>query len=66
MVHFCSKCGTTIYKNGDGKFEGMVIVQAGTVDAGLDRVEVGAELWVKQRAGWVKGLEGVVQLEEFP
>jgi hypothetical protein len=62
-VHFCSKFGTTVYKTGDGKFEGKAIVQAGTVDVGLDGVQVGAELWAKQCAGWVTGLEGVVQLE---
>jgi hypothetical protein len=59
-------CGTTIYKEGDGPFQGTVVVQAGTLDeGGLEGVKVGAELWVKQRAGWVKGLEGVAQLQEF-
>jgi len=46
--------------------EGNVILMAGTLDGdGLEGVRVGAELWVKQRVGWVGALEGVKQFQEF-
>jgi hypothetical protein len=68
-IHFCSNCGSTIYKEGDGdNFKGTVIVQAGTLDKGdleLENVNVGAELWVKQRGAWLGDMKGVAQLQEF-
>jgi hypothetical protein len=68
-VHFCSNCGSTVYKEADSEmFKGTVIVQAGTLDKGgmeLDNVKPGAELWVKQRVPWLEDMKGVAQLQEF-
>lgn len=68
-VHFCSNCGSCIYKEADGEaFKGTVIVQAGTLDKGgmeLKDAKPGAELWVKRRVPWLEDLKGVAQLQEF-
>ncbi|KAH6680165.1 Mss4-like protein [Halenospora varia] len=64
---FCEKCGTKIYKEGDaGAFVGMVIVLAGTLDdEAIKDVKVGAELYVKDRVGWLRELGGTRQCQEF-
>ncbi|KAH9220788.1 Mss4-like protein [Leptodontidium sp. 2 PMI_412] len=70
-IHFCEKCGTKIYKEGSADdFKGLFIVQAGTLDGGeggmgLGDVEVGAELWVKDRVAWVPARGGPAQMQEF-
>jgi len=70
-LHFCSRCGNTIYKEADAEaFKGVVIVQAGALDAapgemGLADVKPGVELWVKQRVEWIKAFEGLGQCQEF-
>lgn len=68
-THFCSNCGSCVYKEGDSEaFKGTVIVQAGTLDKGgmeLNDVKPGAELWVKQRVPWLEELKDVAQLQEF-
>ena len=68
-VHFCGNCGTALYKEADADtFKGMKIVQAGTLDGHqmkLDDVRLGAELYVKYRAGWLGETEGVAQCQEF-
>jgi hypothetical protein len=66
--HFCETCGTKIYKEGDqGAFVGMAIVQAGTLDGGMEvgDVKLGAELWVKERVKWLGAMEGTAQCAEF-
>lgn len=65
--NFCGNCGTKIYKEGDAEdFKGIFIVQAGTLDeGGLEKVKVGAELWVKERVGWLGEQGGAVQCQEF-
>ncbi|KUJ13280.1 uncharacterized protein LY89DRAFT_651401 [Mollisia scopiformis] len=71
--HFCETCGTKIYKEGDADaFKGVFIVQAGTLDSaegekemGLKDVKIGAELWVKERVGWLGEQPGAVQCQEF-
>jgi hypothetical protein len=68
-LNFCTNCGTMVYKEADSEmFKGVMLVQAGTLDGaemGLGDVKLGAELYVKQRVGWLKGLDGVAQLQEF-
>lgn len=71
-LHFCVKCGTKIYKEITGDaFKGLLIVQAGTLDGGgegemgLEDVKVQAELWVKERVGWVKERADAKQMSEF-
>jgi hypothetical protein len=70
-LHFCENCGTKIYKEGDAEtFKGIAVVQAGTLDGGdggmeLGDVKVGAELYVKDRVGWLGEREGTGQMREF-
>lgn len=68
-THFCSNCGSTVYKEGDNEnFLGTVVIQAGTLDKGgmeLSNVKPGAELWVKQRVPWLEAQNGLAQLQEF-
>jgi hypothetical protein len=72
--HFCPDCGTRLYKEGDAPaFEGIAIVQAGTIDvdgekervSGVGVMEPDAELWTTKRVGWLRGLEGKAQMKEF-
>lgn len=73
-IHFCENCGTKIYKVGDSDgMKGVFIVQAGTLDLadgekglGIKDVKVGAELWIKNRVGWLEEREGAMQCQEFP
>jgi hypothetical protein len=67
-IHFCSNCGSTLYKEGDSEaLNGTAVVQAGSIDQGvtLDDLKVSGELFVSQRAPWVKPLEGAGQLQTF-
>jgi hypothetical protein len=69
--HFCDNCGTRLYKEGDAEaFKGIAIVQAGTLDGGdggmgLEDVKLGAELYVKDRVGWLGEVKGTGQCQEF-
>jgi hypothetical protein len=66
-ITFCPECGTTIFKEADAEaFEGVVVVQTGTVDGGrVDEMGPKAELWVKHRMGWMPEVAGTVQKQEF-
>jgi hypothetical protein len=68
-VHFCDNCGSTLYKEGDSEvFKGVAIVQAGTLDGQemkLEDVNLGAELYVKYRVGWLGEMKGTAQCQEF-
>jgi len=65
-MHICGECGTMVYKEGDSDdLRGLAIVQAGTLDDGLDDASPGAELWIKYRAKWLQELKGVGQMQEF-
>ncbi|CAM6101259.1 unnamed protein product [Calypogeia fissa] len=77
-VHFCGNCGTTLWKavDSDGMRD-VFIVFAGALDgeglevlkgkaAGVDGVESKGEIWVKERAGWIRPIEGAMQCEAFP
>lgn len=72
-MHWCENCGTKIYKEGDAEaFKGIAILQAGTLDGEekeggmrLEDVKVGAELWVKNRVGWLGERVGTGQCQEF-
>jgi len=67
---FCGDCGTTISKIVDGfeKFKGLVVVQGGTLDEGqgFEKLKVDAELYVSNRADWLKEMEGAKQVETVP
>lgn len=65
-ISFCPDCATTIFKEaGAMDFENMVILQSGTLDAGLDSCSPDAELWTQHRAKWLPELTGVAQKPEF-
>jgi hypothetical protein len=72
-IHFCETCATKIYKEGDSDgLKGVFIVQAGTLDLadgekgmGIKDVKVGAELWIKNRVGWLEERKGAMQCQEF-
>ena len=78
-LHWCEKCGTKIYKEGDAEeFKGLAIVQAGTLDGngegdgkggvegmGLQDVRPGVELWVGDRVPWLQAREGTGQCATF-
>ncbi|KAH0564816.1 hypothetical protein GP486_001789 [Trichoglossum hirsutum] len=67
ITSFCGECGTTISKIVEGidKFKGLVVVQAGTLNEGegLDNLKVDTELYVKNRADWVKQIDGATQVD---
>lgn len=68
-IYFCGNCGNTLYKEGSSDiFKGVAILQAGTLDGhemNLEDVKLGAELYIKHRAGWVEETKGVAQCQEF-
>ena len=67
---FCQKCATKIYKMNDEAFKGIFVVQAGTLDDGTGGIGLGdmkpaAEMYVKYRVGWLEGMKGLEQAQEF-
>ncbi|KAL8293074.1 hypothetical protein RQP46_000768 [Phenoliferia psychrophenolica] len=63
--HFCSNCGTLMYRRSSG-FPGLTIARLGTVDdfhLHETKLKPTVEQYVKDRAGWLSGVEGVTQLE---
>ncbi|CAP98651.1 hypothetical protein E8E15_010521 [Penicillium rubens] len=65
-VHFCSKCGCSIYKTHE-KFPGMVVILAGTLDGpdALEQSKPEAELYSQHRVGWLPNFDWAEQREEF-
>ena len=74
-IYFCENCGTKIYKDRSADaFQGIAIVQAGTLDGeirekiegmGIEDVKIQGELYVKDRVGWLQGRDGTGQMREF-
>ncbi|KAJ6566170.1 Mss4-like protein [Mycena capillaripes] len=63
--HFCSTCGTLMYRVSSG-FPGMSILRIGTVDdfhLHETKLKPTVEMYVENRAGWLHGAEGVKQVE---
>lgn len=62
---FCRTCGTLMYRVGAG-FPGMKIARIGTVDdfrVMEGKLRPRREQFVKQRVGWLGGVEGTVKSE---
>ncbi|KAF2427788.1 hypothetical protein EJ08DRAFT_651210 [Tothia fuscella] len=63
--HFCSNCGTLMYRVGE-KFPGMSILRIGTVDdfsLHETKLRPRVEQFTKSRVGWLGAVEGVEQHE---
>jgi hypothetical protein len=67
--HFCSDCGTTLFRHGDsfGGINGMRIIKAGILDDVniINNTKPGAELFAPKRINWVTPLDGA-QLDAMP
>jgi hypothetical protein len=66
-VVFCSECGTTLWKEATApQFKGVKLVQAGTLsDAKKLDEKLDAELYVPERASWLRRLDKAAQKESF-
>ena len=63
--HFCSNCGTLMYRRGT-RFPGLSIARVGTVDdfhLHETKLRPGVEMFTKDRVGWLTGAVGVPQVE---
>lgn len=63
--HFCSTCGTLMYRVGSA-FPGVSILRIGTVDdfnLHETKLRPRFEIFTKDRVGWWHGMEGVKQVE---
>ncbi|KAM0799137.1 Mss4-like protein [Usnea florida] len=63
--HFCSTCGTLMYRVGS-KFPGTSILRIGTVDdfsLHETKLRPRVEQFTKDRVGWLGGVEGARQVE---
>ncbi|KAL1725144.1 Mss4-like protein [Schizophyllum commune] len=63
--HFCSNCGTLMYRVGEG-FPGMSILRIGTVDdfsLHETKLRPRREQYVKDRVDWFTGVEGAEKFE---
>ncbi|KAJ7075884.1 Mss4-like protein [Mycena belliarum] len=66
--HFCSTCGTLMYRVG-ASFPGMSILRIGTVDdfnLHETKLKPRVEQFTKDRVSWLHGLDGVKQFERMP
>ncbi|OAL38743.1 hypothetical protein AYO20_01949 [Fonsecaea nubica] len=63
--HFCSTCGTLMYRISSG-FPDKLVMRIGTVDdfhLHETKLKPRVEQYVKNRVSWLKGAEGVEQVE---
>jgi len=63
--HFCSTCGTLMYRVGS-RFPGMSILRIGTVDdfhLHETKLKPTVEQFTKSRVAWLPGVEGLRQVE---
>ncbi|KAJ6598888.1 Mss4-like protein [Mycena vulgaris] len=63
--HFCSTCGTLMYRVGS-RFPGQSILRVGTVDdfnLHETKLKPIVEQFVKDRVAWFGGVEGIEQVE---
>jgi len=63
--HFCSTCGTLMYRVSSG-WPGMSILRIGTVDdfhLHETKLKPQVEQFTKDRVAWLKGAEGAKQVE---
>jgi hypothetical protein len=61
--YFCSTCGTLMYRVG---MKGASILRVGTVDdfhLHETKLKPKREIWVKDRVGWLRPIEGTEQFE---
>ncbi|OTB14633.1 hypothetical protein K445DRAFT_334830 [Daldinia sp. EC12] len=66
--YFCSTCGTLMYRVGEA-FPGMSILRLGTIDdfhLHETKMRPTVEYFIESRVGWLKGVEGIKQVEGFP
>ncbi|KAI1801985.1 Mss4-like protein [Daldinia bambusicola] len=66
--YFCSTCGTLMYRVGES-FPGMSILRLGAVDdfhLQETKMRPTVEYFIENRVGWLKGVEGIKQVEGFP
>lgn len=68
--HFCSTCGSLLYRIGTG-FPGMAIMRIGTVDdfnLMETKLRPRVEQFVKDRVDWLDGIggkEGILQVDGY-
>jgi hypothetical protein len=63
--HFCSTCGTLMYRVGE-RFPGYSILRIGTVDDFTlheTKLRPRRELFTRDRVGWLPGVEGAEHFE---
>ncbi|GME58433.1 Mss4-like protein [Neofusicoccum parvum] len=63
--HFCSTCGTLMYRT-SSNYPGRSVLRIGTVDdfhLHETKLKPRIEQYVKDRVGWLSGGEGVIQFE---
>ncbi|KII94907.1 hypothetical protein PLICRDRAFT_33735 [Plicaturopsis crispa FD-325 SS-3] len=63
--HFCSTCGTLMYRVSSG-FPGLSVLRIGTVDdfhLHETKLRPKVEQFTKDRVGWLHGVEGIRQVE---
>jgi hypothetical protein len=65
--HFCSTCGTLLYRIGTG-FPGMAIMRIGTVDdfnLMETKLRPRVEQFTNDRVNWLHPAEGIKQVEGY-
>lgn len=63
--HFCSTCGTLMYRRSTG-YQGLSVLRIGTVDDfALHEIKLKprVEQFVKDRVAWFGGVEGAVEVQ---
>ncbi|OCK74281.1 hypothetical protein K432DRAFT_386903 [Lepidopterella palustris CBS 459.81] len=64
---FCGECSTLICKETDADgFQGLLILEAGSLDGGFEEFKPAAEIFVKHRTAWLGELNGLAQFQEKP
>ena len=62
---FCGKCGTGLFYRNAAFLPGIVDIHSGTLDD-YSGNPPGAEIMVKDRVGWMDGVEALPKFQTFP
>lgn len=63
--HFCGTCGTGLFYTNMAIFQGMIDIQASTLD-NQDAFPPGAHIQMADAAGWMEGVEALPKFDRYP
>ncbi|KAH8807884.1 Mss4-like protein [Xylogone sp. PMI_703] len=60
--YFCGDCGSSLYSQPEG-MAGTTLIKSGTLDNGASNINIAAELFTRNRKGFLTAIEGAQQAQ---